>query len=243
MHIAAMPRILLLEDDPVSQAFLSAAAEALPACVDCAATLARARTLASTHAYDLLLADANLPDGRGSDLLHELRRTRAIPALAHTAATARSQRDALIGAGFADVLVKPLSAMQLQQAIRRVLQGTTSQQSPLPGQFHGPLEAWDETAALAAVNGNARQAMQLRALFLADLRAQRDAALAALADADAATLREQLHRLLGGCGFVGATRTAAAVRALMAAPASPAAQLEFAEAIEEALASGAAASG
>ena len=40
---AHLPRILLLEDDPVSAAFLSAAIEALPAQVDVAGTLAEAR--------------------------------------------------------------------------------------------------------------------------------------------------------------------------------------------------------
>ena len=38
------PRILLVEDDPTSRAFLQAATEALPACVDVAATMADAKT-------------------------------------------------------------------------------------------------------------------------------------------------------------------------------------------------------
>ena len=81
----APPRILLLEDDPVSAAFLSAAIESLPARVDAAGTLAEARALASAHTHDLWLFDANLPDGRGVDLLTGFAGAARRHALAHTA--------------------------------------------------------------------------------------------------------------------------------------------------------------
>ncbi len=238
MSTASKPRILLLEDDPVTRVFLTAAAQAMPAQVDCAGTLAQARALASAHAYDLLLADANLPDGRGSELLGELRRHGALSAIAHTAATARAQLDALADAGFEEVLTKPLTAPQLQQAIRRVLGKQAGAHATQPRRHEGRCQPWDEAAALAAVNGHARQAMQLRALFLAELPAQRDAILAALDHGDAATLQACLHRLRGSCGFVGAVCAGATVRALMEAPESSAARKAFTHAIEDMLSSG-----
>ena len=83
----ALPRLLLVEDDPVSAAFLREAAAALPALVDVAGTVAEALSAASIQCHDLYLIDANLPDGRGETLLQDLRgRAPAAPALAHTAA-------------------------------------------------------------------------------------------------------------------------------------------------------------
>src|SRR5690606_33004214 len=67
------PRILLVEDDPTSRAFLQAATEALPAVVDIAGSVAEALALATRHAHALWLIDAHLPDGSGSELLRVLR--------------------------------------------------------------------------------------------------------------------------------------------------------------------------
>ena len=81
------PRVLLVEDDPVSRAFLGAAIQALPAAVDAADSMAAALALAAAGRYDLWLFDASLPDGSGSELLAKLRvRDASTPALAHTAA-------------------------------------------------------------------------------------------------------------------------------------------------------------
>src|SRR5678816_1058340 len=84
-RITMTPRILLVEDDPVSRTFLQAAAEALPAHVDTATTCAEAIHRAGRQTYDLWLIDANLPDGLGSGLLATLRSLSATtPALAQT---------------------------------------------------------------------------------------------------------------------------------------------------------------
>ena len=67
------PRILLVEDDPTTSAYLVALTEMLPAHVDAAASLAEALRHAASNAYDLWLVDANLPDGSGVELLGTLR--------------------------------------------------------------------------------------------------------------------------------------------------------------------------
>jgi CheY-like chemotaxis protein/HPt (histidine-containing phosphotransfer) domain-containing protein len=229
------PRILLVEDDPVSRAFLAAALTSLPAKVDEAASIAEALALVRDD-HDLFVIDANLPDGRGIDLLRELRMHATTPALAHTAATLRPELDALVEAGFVEVLVKPLSAAQLQHAIVRALHGTPTPAAAVT-RGCGKLPVWDDEAALAAVNGLRPQAMQLRALFLAELPAQRDAVIAAAKAGEAANLHAQLHRLQGSCGFVGAARLAVAVRALRDAPGAPGLLESFAHAASDTLAS------
>ena len=68
-----LPRLLLVEDDPVSAVFLRDAAASLPAAVDVAGNLAEALAGAIARPHALYLIDANLPDGRGETLLLQLR--------------------------------------------------------------------------------------------------------------------------------------------------------------------------
>ena len=117
-QVEMKPRLLLVEDDAISCSFMRAALEALPAEVDAVDSMAAALALPGDHA--LWLLDVNLPDGSGTDLLWKLRsRFPGTPALAHTADDSSRLHAELRAAGFNDVLVKPLSAAQLQQAVRR----------------------------------------------------------------------------------------------------------------------------
>jgi DNA-binding response OmpR family regulator len=205
------PRVLLVEDDPVSAAFLRDAATSLPAEVDVAGTMAEAMACAATRHHDLYLFDANLPDGRGETLLGQLRDLGlSAPALAHTAAREDSLRARLLAAGFVDVLCKPLAVAELQDALRRHL--------ALPPAGCGKLPSWDDDAALAALGGQQAHVEALRDLFLKELPGQRERIEAASLHGDEATIRAELHRLVASCGFVGAPRLAAAVRDLQAAP-------------------------
>ncbi|SIQ78042.1 response regulator [Solilutibacter tolerans] len=196
------PRLLLVEDDPVSLAYLGEAARALPAEVDCAANLAEAFALASRHRYDAWLIDANLPDGSGAELLSRLRETLASPpprALAHTASQLPEELAALRALGFDDVVSKPLPVDAWQQAIRQCL-GDSGQTS-----------TWDDDGALRALNGNVEAVASLRALFIAELPRQSLAIHAALDAGDADAARAELHKLKASCGFVGAGRIRRAV--------------------------------
>lgn len=238
---ALPPHVLLLEDDPVSAAFLAAALEALRTRVAMAATLAEARAVAD--ACDLWLFDANLPDGDGATLLAELRaRGLRTPALAHTAEARREPLDALIDAGFAEVLQKPLTVAQLQAAVRRALGdagGTTAEDekaSAAPLRC-GKSPVWDDAAALRALNGHRDHVAAMRGLFLQELAqvATRVSDAATRRDADA--LRGELHRLQASCGFVGAARLAAAVDALRDMPGDPTALAQFEGAAQDTLSS------
>ena len=235
------PRILLVEDDPVSRVFLVAAVEALPAAVDAAADCAQARRLASQPpGHDLWLIDANLPDGSGADLLMALRAAAPhTPALAHTASQQRADLDPLLAAGFREVLVKPITALALQGAIRRVLGGdvamadTATDPGPAPC---GKLPNWDDAAALAALTGEQAHVDALRRLYLDELPAQRQAVVTALAAGDIERAGRELHRLRASCGFVGAARLGAAVRMLEGEPRSGIALQRFDEAAGDLLA-------
>jgi len=240
--IEGSPRVLLVEDDPASRLFLATVLEAMPATVVAAGSLAEARRcvphdgVSGDGAFDLWLFDANLPDGSGVDLLAELRARDAVaPALAHTAGCERDALDALLAAGFAEVLVKPLPAAALQAAVRRALGHAKRLRIAEPRMSCGKLPVWDDAAAAAALNGDAKHVAALRSLFLAELPAQRDAVLVALDRNDMAALAAQLHRLRASCGFAGAAGLAAAVDGLREAPASLDARARFAHAARDVL--------
>jgi DNA-binding response OmpR family regulator len=206
----ATPSILLVEDDPVSALFLSSALEALPARVQVAEDCAQA--LAAAGPFDVWLIDANLPDGSGTVLLQHLRMAdTSASALAHTADATSAMRERLLQAGFADVLVKPLSAQALLDAVRAALGHAGGGAPPARPD-------WDEGAALAALAGNRDHVATLRQLFLSELPATRTVCLEAFARADDAALRAQLHRLQASCGFAGAAALADIASRWHAAP-------------------------
>lgn len=236
---AALPRLLLLEDDPVSAAFLSAALEAFPARVDIATSLAEAEALREVG-HALWLFDANLPDGTGSELLARWRtRGLATPAVAHTADARPEEHDALIRAGFVDVLIKPLTVAQLHEAAGRALQGDRAAPTA-PGHDASQRDmagteppVWDDDAALRALNGNASIVATMRGLFLGELPAVRVRIGDAFARPDADAVRAELHKLVASCGFVGAVRVLATVTALREAPMSTEALARFEAAVAD----------
>ena len=220
----ALPRLLLVEDDPVSAAFLRDVAAELPAQVVVAASIAEARTAMASQAFELLLIDANLPDGRGEDLLHALREAGdATPALAHTADGNADVHARLRGTGFIDVLCKPIDMAGLHAALRRHLPGLA------------PRPDWDDAAALLTL-GEQAHVDALRGLFRKELPMQRQRIEAAAHAADETAMRAELHRLAASCGFVGAAKLADTVRSLQAQPLDPRRLQRFGSAIDDLLA-------
>lgn len=199
-------RLLLLEDDAVSAAFLREALAALPARVDHAPDVASARRLADAG-HDLWIFDARLPDGHGADLLAELHASgRRVPAVALTAEDEPTALRRLEAAGFARVLRKPVRVPDLHAMVRALLPRA------------GADAPWDDAVAHAALGQDAAAVQALRRLFLQELPMQTRDVVDACRTGDADAAREHLHRLKAGCGFVGAMRLLAAVRALASAP-------------------------
>src|SRR5690606_4070532 len=101
---ASLPIVLLVEDDPISQAYLHAVLEALPVRVDAVSTAACAMARADGIRHDLWLIDLSLPDATGAELLAQLLlrwpQPQPPPALAHTADSDPRQRAAALDAGF-----------------------------------------------------------------------------------------------------------------------------------------------
>lgn len=234
------PRLLLVEDDSVSCNFMAAALQALPAEVDTAASLRAA--LAHEGIYDLWLLDANLPDGSGTDLLADLRaRFPATPALAHTADDSPGLHTRLLAAGFDDVLVKPLTAASLRQAVARLLGLVVDDALQIP-QADGStaLPLWDRATALAALNGNQEHVATLRRMFVEELAKQHDEIRDALHAGNLETAKKVLHQLKASSGFVGAMRLNAAAALLEKSLSDAAALADFSLTVRDTRSSGSA---
>lgn len=233
------PRILLVEDDPVARAFLTAAVEAIGVRVDGAGSVAEALVCAGQYGHDAWLVDANLPDGHGEALLAMLKREHPrTPAIAHTASNVRDDLDALLRAGFDEVLVKPLPARAVAEAVRRALKlpGPTEPGMPRGATSAGKLPVWDDDNAARAMGGNMDHVAALRDLFLVELPGARQRILQAGREAQAAVVLDELHRLRASCGFVGASRLAAAVVELRADATATEALAHFDHVVEDTLA-------
>ncbi len=188
------PRVLIVDDDPVSLRFLEAAVEQSGCVVATAADGAAA--LAADGAFDLLLIDRRLPDIGGVELLHALRKDGITAAAIATSAEINADAAAqLHAAGFVDVLEKPASVQRIVEIVVRHLPKTT------------PI-LLDDIAALGAIGGDADALHALRDLLARELeQLEHD-----LTHADLATnpsrLGERLHRLRASCGFCGASALA-----------------------------------
>jgi len=85
-----------------------------------AATGAGALALAVAHAPDVVLMDLRLPDMDGGEALRRLRAdpaTAAIPVVALTAVA--GAREALLAAGFAGYVEKPIDPLELSDVVHR----------------------------------------------------------------------------------------------------------------------------
>lgn len=239
MTSSPAPRILLVEDDPISREFLAAAVQAVPAEVDSVDSLAAALSSAQSQDYALWLFDANLGDGTGAELLNTLRgRNPYTPALAHTATGDVDVLDALLAAGFLEVLVKPLPAAAIQGAVRRALGLAAGRHPSIMDAPAGPVgkqPVWDDDAAALALNDNHAHIAILRGLFIDELPRLREHIDQAVLGGDFARVRADLHKLRASCGFVGAARLGEAVNALHRCADSAPLLARFNEAAEDTL--------
>lgn len=227
---STLPRLLLVEDDPVSRVFLQVALEALPAEVMAVPDGVSAREAMNEGEWALWLLDANLPDTAGETLLGELRASfpGVCRGLALTADTSPERHASLRGAGFIDVLIKPLSADLLRLRVRQLLDdGATL--------ADGRQTSWNEEQALAAAGGRWDTVRALRELFLNELPGQRQRVETAIARGDLAQACAVLHQLKASCGFVGADRLLEAVRTLHGEPGDAQARARFDAACEAVL--------
>jgi two-component system OmpR family response regulator len=132
-------RILLIEDDTVLGAAVRDEIAAAGHSVDWVTRLDAAGDAVRAAAFDLVLLDLMLPDGRGIGFLKTLRaRGDVTPVIILTALDQVSDRIEGLNAGADDYLVKPFDLAELSARIGSVARRYTG--NPNPTIVHGPLE-------------------------------------------------------------------------------------------------------
>ncbi|MBU4528045.1 MAG: response regulator transcription factor [Desulfomicrobium sp.] len=131
-------RILLIEDDIVLGAAVRDQIASDGHSVDWVARLDAAGDAMAGAAYDLVLLDLMLPDGRGIGYLKGLRaRGDVTPVIIMTALDQVSDRIEGLNAGADDYLVKPFDLSELSARIGSVARRYTGNPNPII--THGPL--------------------------------------------------------------------------------------------------------
>src|SRR5882762_1438120 len=113
-----MPRILLIEDDANVRMVMEHALIDGGYDVDTARTVMIGHELFASHLYDLVVADARMPDGSGIELAEKAREI-GVPVLIITGYAFNLPRDDLDRFEF---LLKPVRPSELLQAVERILQ-------------------------------------------------------------------------------------------------------------------------
>jgi len=114
-------RVLLIEDDAILGAAVRDQIAADGHTVDWATRLDTAQDCVGTVAYELILLDLMLPDGRGLDFLKARRAARDVtPVIILTARDQISDRIAGLNTGADDYLVKPFDLAELSARIGAV---------------------------------------------------------------------------------------------------------------------------
>ncbi|MEF9602716.1 response regulator transcription factor [Paracoccus sp. PXZ] len=131
-------RILLIEDDTVLGAAVRDQIAASGQSVDWVTRLDAAGDAMAGAAYDLVLLDLMLPDGRGITFLRSLRAGGDVtPVIILTALDQISDRIEGLNAGADDYLVKPFDLAELSARIGSVARRYSGNPNPII--IHGPL--------------------------------------------------------------------------------------------------------
>ncbi|AFL90447.1 response regulator with CheY-like receiver domain and winged-helix DNA-binding domain [Terriglobus roseus DSM 18391] len=115
-------RLLFIEDEPEIQSFVKRSLEEAGYQVHAADDGATALSLAAKHVYDGVIADLNLPDYDGIELIRELRRSGVTaPVLILSARRSVDDRVKGLELGGDDYLTKPFAVAELLARMRNLL--------------------------------------------------------------------------------------------------------------------------
>ncbi|HBL31873.1 MAG TPA: hypothetical protein DD490_34050, partial [Acidobacteria bacterium] len=117
------PRVLLVENDPVSQLVTAQLLEKLGCHVDHALNGTEAVARCSRERFDMILMDCYMPEMDGFEATQAIRRLagdrRNVPIIALTASVMPEDREKCERAGMDDFLAKPIRADELRRATRK----------------------------------------------------------------------------------------------------------------------------
>jgi signal transduction histidine kinase/CheY-like chemotaxis protein len=206
-------RILVAEDDPVSQSVARDLLDRRGALVTLAANGAEAVTAATRGGFDIVLMDIRMP---GMDGLTACRRIRALPGgdlpiVALTANALPEERERCLAAGMDGYLTKPMEPETLYAELCRRLP-SNAEEIGVPRPASGPLKAepalpgFDAAKVRRWLDENPNTLHSMVRTFIAGYPEATTAIGAVLDTGDRARAGDLLHRLRGAAGALGAAQ-------------------------------------
>ncbi|MCR4907573.1 MAG: response regulator [Lachnospiraceae bacterium] len=115
-------RVLIVDDMPINRMILASILASSNVCSDQAESGEECIRLCEKNDYDLILLDHRMPETDGVDTLVRLKeifrdKGREVPVVCHTTEEGKKNINLYKAAGFADVLIKPVDAMQLSEVL------------------------------------------------------------------------------------------------------------------------------
>ena len=183
-------RVLVAEDNPVSQAVLREQLEALGAQATVARDGEHALQIWGSQPFDLVITDINMPRLNGYDLARALREQGVqVPIIGVTANALREEGERCLAVGMNAWVVKPLSLSMLRQALMSHCRRASTSSTPPPGDRDGWIEL---SPAMRRLMGET---------LLVDVQQIEQG----LASVDSTYVRERLHSLNGALASVRAS--------------------------------------
>lgn len=205
-------RLLVVEDNLVSQRITVITLKELGYQVDAASDGAAAVQIASSRQYDAILMDCHMPKVSGYEATAAIRllegKGRQTPIVALTGSTQLVDRERCFAEGMNGFLAKPFTRSALAAAVAGSIAGIPSDDGP---------ERDDPTTLDAVVIGNLRRlgeaagedlVGQLTELFVVNADAQMESLRNAAASGNWSTLFQAVHALSGASANVGAVALA-----------------------------------
>lgn len=226
---------LVVDDNEINRQLLGTRLSGMGARVLEARDGPRALAYLRARPFDLVFMDIRMPRMSGLDvvrelLLGEVSPNHNTPFIAVTAAVEEEERVAIVQAGFAEFLLKPVLEDALFRALARFLDLAPSTAAQKASPARNPLAEGQALAFLEHCGGNHALARGLVGKLALELEDQLHEIQAALQDGSHPKAREAAHRVHGSaafCGLRGIRSEAAALeKALAQAPAPAQDQLD-----------------
>ncbi len=209
--ISTEKNILVVDDSEVNIQLLEIQLNELGHNVTIAGTGELAVSLATSHQFDMIFMDIQMPGIDGLQATRRIRQhNRSVPIVGLTAHATTEEEKEYRGAGMNDVLIKPAKIESLRDMTHKM--GQPDAFPPLAESGTDALPIFDLALALANANDRPDLAVELFNLLLENLPRDIDVINAASDNID--ELKRAVHRLHGTVCYCGVPRLARAIEKL-----------------------------